>query len=71
MGSVWPIFVILDRVCTCYKGRSGWEDHIQAVLILRPGGSSKRDLRGLSTNIVKGKHRASREADDGPYFGRE
>ena len=33
MGSVWPSFVILDGGCTSYKGRSGLQDKIQAVLI--------------------------------------
>ena len=37
MGSVWPPFVIFDRVRTSYKGRSALQDNIQAVLIFATG----------------------------------
>ena len=37
MGSVWPPFVILIRVRASYKGRSGLQDDIQAVLIFATG----------------------------------
>ena len=37
MGSVWPPFVIFDRVRTSYKGRSALQENIQAVLILATG----------------------------------
>ena len=50
---------------------------LKRCLFLRPGSSSRRERRSLSTDIVAladdrhGEHRASREAGDGAHRGRE
>ena len=77
MGSAWPPFVILDRVVRVIRVVRDCKITLKRCLFLRPGGSSTREIRGLSTNTVElandghGEHRASREAGDGAHCGRE
>ena len=77
MGSVWPPFVILIRVRASYKGRSGLQDDIQAVLIfatglkITKGGTQSKNKIAELANDGHGEHRASREAEDGADCGRE
>ena len=69
--------MILDRICTRYKGRSKLQDNIEAVLILATTLKLKEGAPSLSTDTVElandghGKHSASREAGDGADCGRE
>ena len=69
--------MILDRVCTSYKGRSGSQDMIQAVLIfattlkLTEGAAQSEHHRYRAANDGYGEHRAPREAGDGAGCGRE
>ena len=71
-----PPFMTFDRVCTSYKGRSGSQDNIQAVLIfatglkITEGGTQSNNKIAELANDGHGEHRASREAVDGADCGR-
>ena len=57
MGSVWPPFVIFDRVRTSYKGRSALQDNIQVVLIFATG---LKITEAVAQNLQKFRVRVSR-----------
>ena len=78
MGSVWPPFVILDRICTSPQGPSGLQYKVQAgAYFATKLKFNERELRKLSTNTAElandghGENPASREAGDRAYCGRE